>query len=159
VQGLVAQARRTRDFWAGSFLLSYLAGVAMREVIEQAGDQAIVFPIPDDNYLRWIDGGIKHGAAPKHGGIPNRFMAKVTAEFQPSKVEKAVKTAWRQLAERVWERDFGPAFEDSVTRKIWRNKSTASGIWPGYGRAGRRHQRPRPPQELAQPLTCRHRTA
>ncbi len=29
VQGFVAQARRTRDFWAGSFLLSYLTGKAM----------------------------------------------------------------------------------------------------------------------------------
>jgi CRISPR-associated protein Cmr2 len=29
VQGFVAQARRTRDFWAGSFILSYLAGQAM----------------------------------------------------------------------------------------------------------------------------------
>jgi CRISPR-associated protein Cmr2 len=122
VQGFVAQARRTRDFWAGSFLLSYLAGVAMREVIEQAGEKAIVFPKPDESYLRWIDGGIKQGAAPKHGGIPNRFMAEVSVEFQPSKVEKAVKTAWRQLAEKVWEKDFGQAFEDTETRRIWRQQ-------------------------------------
>ena len=127
VQGFVAQARRTRDFWAGSFLLSYLAGVAMREVIEQAGKDAIVFPQPDENYLQWIDGKLKQGVPPKHGGIPNRFMAKVSDEFQPSKVEKAVKTAWRELAERVWEKDFGEAFENTGTRKIWRRQ--IDGFW------------------------------
>ncbi|MCB1813240.1 MAG: hypothetical protein KDK04_16180, partial [Candidatus Competibacteraceae bacterium] len=35
VQGFVAQARRTRDFWAGSFILSWLSGVAMRAVQAQ----------------------------------------------------------------------------------------------------------------------------
>ena len=37
VQGFVAQARRTRDFWAGSFLLSWLSGVAMAAVRRQQG--------------------------------------------------------------------------------------------------------------------------
>jgi CRISPR-associated protein Cmr2 len=127
VQGFVAQARRTRDFWAGSFLLSYLAGVAMREVIEQAGNDAIVFPKPDENYLRWIDGSLKQGIPPKHGGIPNRFLAKVPDNFSPKDVKKAVKTAWRQLAERVWEKDFGTAFEETETRKIWRQQ--IDGFW------------------------------
>lgn len=118
VQGFVAQARRTRDFWAGSFLLSYLAGVAMREVIAQGGENAIIFPKPDESYLRWIDGQINQGAPPKHGGIPNRFMAKVSDEFQPSKVAKAVKTAWRLLAERVFENDL-QGFASSEARVVW----------------------------------------
>lgn len=120
VQGFVAQARRTRDFWAGSFLLSYLAGVAMLETQKQQGK--ILFPEPDPDYLDWIENGKGNKEKPKHGGIPNRFMAKVPDAFKPSKVEKAVKTAWRQLAERVWEKDFGEAFEDSETRKIWRQQ-------------------------------------
>ena len=54
VQGFVAQARRTRDFWAGSFILSWLSGVAMRAV--QAQDGTIIFPVPGQDYLSWIDG-------------------------------------------------------------------------------------------------------
>ncbi|MGX2040916.1 type III-B CRISPR-associated protein Cas10/Cmr2 [Methylocaldum sp. MU1018] len=127
VQGFVAQARRTRDFWAGSFLLSYLAGVAMREVQAQAGDDAIVFPKPDESYLRWIDGALRQGDAPRHGGIPNRFLAKVSDDFKPSRVEKAVKTAWRQLAEQVWLADFGKDFDDTETRKIWNRQIV--GFW------------------------------
>lgn len=42
VQGFVAQARRTRDLWAGSFLLSWLAGQAMAAVFNQGG--TITFP-------------------------------------------------------------------------------------------------------------------
>lgn len=37
VQGFVAHARRTRDLWGGSSLLSYLAGHAMVTVAENDG--------------------------------------------------------------------------------------------------------------------------
>jgi len=37
VQGFIARARKTRDFWTGSFLLSYLAGQAMAVVLENDG--------------------------------------------------------------------------------------------------------------------------
>ncbi|CAI8970223.1 type III-B CRISPR-associated protein Cas10/Cmr2 [Methylocaldum szegediense] len=127
VQSFVAQARRTRDFWAGSFLLSYLAGVAMREVRAQAGNDAIVFPKPETSYLHWINGSLRQGKAPRHGGIPNRFLAKVPDNFKPSLVEKAVKTAWRQLAELVWKEDFGERFGDTETRKIWNRQ--IDGFW------------------------------
>ena len=44
VQGFVAQARRTRDLWAGSFLLSWLAGRAMESVLRQNDLNVIAFP-------------------------------------------------------------------------------------------------------------------
>ena len=37
VQGFISSGRRTRDFWAGSFLLSWLSGVAMKTVIDAGG--------------------------------------------------------------------------------------------------------------------------
>lgn len=52
VQGFAAQARRTRDFWAGSFLLSWLAGAAMQTVIAQQGK--IESPTADEGYLAWL---------------------------------------------------------------------------------------------------------
>ncbi|WP_083234961.1 type III-B CRISPR-associated protein Cas10/Cmr2 [Candidatus Marithrix sp. Canyon 246] len=73
VQGFVAQARRTRDFWAGSFLLPWLAGIAMNSVKNQNGE--IIFPLPDEDYLKWIKG--KGEKSPPHqGNIPNRFKGK-----------------------------------------------------------------------------------
>jgi len=52
VQGFVAQARRSRDFWAGSFILSWLSGVAMSAVRTQGGE--IIFPKADENFLAWL---------------------------------------------------------------------------------------------------------
>lgn len=122
VQGFVAQARRTRDFWAGSFLLSYLAGVAMLETQKQDGK--IIFPEPDPNYLSWIENGHGPGQKPKHGGIPNRFMAQIPDGFGPAKVGKAVKSAWHELAEQVWLEDLQPflkqkGFDEKPIRDLW----------------------------------------
>jgi len=53
VQRFVAQARRTRDLWSGSFLLSYLAGCAM--VAVEKNDGAITVPdVSCDPLFSWI---------------------------------------------------------------------------------------------------------
>ncbi|MEZ5592419.1 MAG: type III-B CRISPR-associated protein Cas10/Cmr2 [Gammaproteobacteria bacterium] len=103
VQGFVAQARRTRDFWAGSFILSWLSGVAMRAV--QAQDGTIIFPVPGQDYLSWIDGSQKKNSGPQQGGVPNRFLAKVPDDFRPQEIVNSVNTAWRALADAVWQAD------------------------------------------------------
>lgn len=120
VQGFVAQARRTRDFWAGSFLLSWLSGVAMNEVKRQGGE--IAFPIPADDYLAWIDGSKKSGEAPRQGGIPNRFKAfsaKVPKEFDGAEVAATIRAAWLALAEHVWNEDKLGEVATADTRAIW----------------------------------------
>lgn len=115
VQGFVAQARRTRDFWAGSFVLSWLAAVAMREVKQQKG--TVVFPLPDDAFLTAISGQPgKH--PPAQGNIPNRFFAEVPDDFAPEAVTSAVQTAWQALAETVWRNDLA-SHASTATRAIW----------------------------------------
>ncbi len=121
VQGFVSQARRTRDFWAGSFLLSWLSGVAMAAT-EQMGGK-ITFPIPADGYLDWIRGNGK-GEAPRQGSIPNRFKAAVPADFDGKLVEQAVREAWMQLAEHVWQQDL-KAFASPATGEVWKRQNDA----------------------------------
>lgn len=119
VQGFVAQARRTRDFWAGSFLLSYLSAVAMIAVEKQHGE--IIFPSADKNYLGWLENphfGSSKG--PQQGCIPNRFkggLAKVPDSFQPELISESVQQAWQAIAELVWQQDLTHCGSD--TRKIW----------------------------------------
>jgi len=117
VQSFVAQARRTRDFWAGSFILSWLAAVAMRSVQKQGG--TIIFPKPDDNYLNWLEGKGKN-QPPTQGRVPNRFKAEVNRNFKPEAIVESVQMAWRELAEVVWNADL-QAFcqSDSIHRQIW----------------------------------------
>lgn len=106
VQGFVAQARRTRDFWAGSFLLSWLSAVAMVSIRQQGGE--IVFPQVDEDFLKWLQGSpVK--TAPQQGCIPNRFKgswAAVPNDFKPERVVESVNQAWQAVADAVWENDF-----------------------------------------------------
>lgn len=123
VQGFVAQARRTRDFWAGSFLLSWLSAVAMLAVEKQGGE--IIFPTVDKDYLRWLEHkGEK--PAPKQGCVPNRFkggLAKVPADFNPEQVVSSIQQAWQGLADLVWQQDLSACPDTS--RHIWQRQVSA----------------------------------
>jgi CRISPR-associated protein Cmr2 len=118
VQGFVSQARRTRDFWAGSFLLSWLSAIAMQAVIKQKGE--IVFPKVSEDYLNWLEGRGKIGSEPQQGCVPNRFkggIAKVPADFDAKLVTASIQAAWRGLAEQVWKQDLTHCHAD--TREVW----------------------------------------
>jgi CRISPR-associated protein Cmr2 len=122
VQSFVAQARRTRDFWAGSFLLSWLSAVAMKAVIEQQGE--IIFPKVSVNYLDWLENK-GHHPAPQQGCVPNRFKggwAKVPEDFNPELVVASIQQAWKALAEKVWQQDLMHCSD--ITRDIWDRQVT-----------------------------------
>ena len=126
VQGFVVQARRTRDFWAGSFLLSWLAGVAMVAVKKQQGE--INFPLPEQNFLNWLEGKGQPGTEPTQGSIPNRFKAisaTVPRDFQPEQVIATIHQAWLALGERVWREDFARLadHQQAITRTIWERQT------------------------------------
>lgn len=124
VQSFVEQARRTRDLWAGSFLLSYLAGHAMKAVIEGGG--RISFPTVQDGsgdstdeLLKAITYGITHDG-PKIGSLPNRFKAETPEGFDPKACEEAVYEAWRKVADAAWEKYVSPMESlGKDTRSIW----------------------------------------
>ena len=118
VQGFVAQARRTRDYWAGSFLLSWLSAVAMQAVIKQQGE--IIFPKVSDDYLAWLENPGQQGTEPQQGCIPNRFkgsLAKVPPDFKPDLVTASIQHAWQALAEKIWQQDLSHCNQN--TRDIW----------------------------------------
>lgn len=122
VQSFVSQARRTRDFWAGSFLLSWLAAVAMREV--QAQDGEIKFPRPDTDFMAALEG--KADKPPMQGGVPNRFKAAVPDGFDPEQISTAVQTAWRALAAAVWNVDLA-GLANAESAAIWQRQ--IDGFW------------------------------
>jgi len=123
VQGFVAQARRTRDFWAGSFLLSWVSSVAMQAVIKQGGK--IIFPKVSDDYLNWLEAKGTKGTEPQQGGVPNRFkggLAKVPQDFNPDLVIQSIQLAWTELAEQIWQQDLSHC--PQTTRDIWDRQIT-----------------------------------
>src|SRR5690554_4523440 len=75
VQEFVAQARRTRDLWAGSWLLSYLAENAI-VAAERAGAR-IILPAREEGEREVVTMARGDGAE-RFGGVPNRFTAEAS---------------------------------------------------------------------------------
>jgi CRISPR-associated protein Cmr2 len=113
VQSFVAQARRTRDLYAGSFLLSYLALKAM-----EAAEANVI--LPDYASLKKLADakGLKHAVA------PNRFIAEfadeATAVEAGHRACNSLKEEWKHIAEEVWSHILrSVADRDQDTRGIW----------------------------------------
>ncbi|MBP2310732.1 type III-B CRISPR-associated protein Cas10/Cmr2 [Azospirillum soli] len=127
VQDFIRQARRTRDLWAGSFLLSWLSGVAMRAVTNRRG--SIVFPLVDQdplyNALRKQDVA-GQGVWPVVGSLPNRFKATLPESASAREAMEDVRGAWGKLAGAVWDvflRDIAAP----GTAEIWQRQ--INGFW------------------------------
>ncbi len=103
VQGFVAEARRARDLWAGSFLLSWLA---LRAAIAlEDADGTILRPLglkEDEGYKALRAGG---GEAPCRATVPNRLTAAFATDDAARQAAGAARAAvlkrWQGLAEKV----------------------------------------------------------
>lgn len=133
VQVFVAQARRTRDLWAGSFLLSWLVGHAMAEVLEGGG--RIVFPWVGEEAGNELLQAIMARRAkrpppvePWLGTLPHRFQAVVPEAFDPARCVRAAQEAWAQCCEAVWDRYVAPVAPlGRGTPAIWDRQ--VAGMW------------------------------
>ncbi len=130
VQGFVAQARRTRDLWAGSFLLSYLSGWAIKEVVRLTGQPpsgCLEKPDLEGDKL-WEALNASGREAVSVGSIPNQFVAKVPEGFDATGVVQAVQSRWKHIADKVWERFVaGVAGKGRNTQDIW--ESQVNNFW------------------------------
>lgn len=146
VQGFVVQARKTRDLWAGSFLLSYLAGQAMVKIIKSGG--RIIFPtvhepLPEgrlelprdldkisDHLLRSlleVDAGLPVTKPTSIGSLPNRFLAEIPESMNPNEIADHVRQSWFRLADAVWDRFLAKSYQygkngGDVTKAIWQRQ-------------------------------------
>lgn len=135
VQGFIGQARRIRDYWAGSFLLSYLTGRAMH-ALEEGGHGKVEFPeLTADPLYAAIEGsrnGVESCACTEMiGTLPNRFKATVSdrSVFGPNGEDpcsRAVQAAWGEIAGAVW-KEFVEPVAEAETRKIWDRQ--VKGFW------------------------------
>lgn len=135
VQSFVTRSRRTRDLWAGSFLLSWLTGQAISNVMDAGG--RIAFPVvhndatppaATDPFLKAIRSRvytrITHDS-PFVGSIPNRFKAIVPAGFDANTCKVAIKREWNNLADAVYAmfvRSYVDAGNGNHTEAIWKNQ-------------------------------------
>ena len=128
VQAFIGQARRTRDLWAGSFLLSCLTGMAMRAVAEGAEENQILYPQTSGNplfdALVWdprAQRPVEKDSGPVVGSLPNHFKAEVDDWFDPDSAAQQVHCYWRHIADVVRERVL-PGNWSAVQCEIWRRQ-------------------------------------
>ncbi|WP_342497748.1 type III-B CRISPR-associated protein Cas10/Cmr2 [Bacillus sp. FSL R7-0672] len=91
VQEFIAQARRTRDLWFGSFLLSELSKAGAKKFQELGG--TLIFPVFNES-------------SAKTNNAPNKILGGISHE-QPSSIARQVKKAiydkWKEYADFVRE--------------------------------------------------------
>jgi CRISPR-associated protein Cmr2 len=114
VQSFVAQARRTRDLYAGSLMLSYLAMEAMRA----AHGGRIILP--------HFDTLTEVAQSSDHATAPNRFIAEFDSDSEATAADAghaatlALRDAWRHIADGVWNRYLEKAVAHGrQTAEIW----------------------------------------
>jgi len=107
VQSFISQARKTQDFYMGSFMLSYFTFIAMKEVIEKYGPTSIIYP---DLYKQpLMDWYIKNKGLelknfnPDHitlPTIPNRFVA-IIGTTDKNKIEELAKNMVGKIEDEI----------------------------------------------------------
>ncbi|MCX7778604.1 MAG: type III-B CRISPR-associated protein Cas10/Cmr2, partial [Armatimonadetes bacterium] len=87
VQGFIATARKTRDLWMGSYLLSYLIWHAIKVIAEKLGPDNLIYPSLLEQPLVdfWLSQKFALGERPEESRLrlatfPNKFNAIVPAE-------------------------------------------------------------------------------
>ncbi len=110
VQGFIESSRRTRDFFTGSYILSWLTFRVMWRLNKEKGIDMgdFVYPIPDDQPLWKLfdDEEIKDIDLLAVANFPNRFVLRV--EYKTGKqliqdIKKIFYEEWKKLYDHVYE--------------------------------------------------------
>ena len=119
VQDFIAQARRTRDLWYGSHLLSELSRAAAKAVADRCGE--LIFPPLDKGHreLAECDGPIRPTSGTPPAAVANRILAVVPSQQAAESLAKIA----RQAVEERWKK-----FAKGVKRRMEREKVLAPKI-------------------------------
>ncbi|HOK34155.1 MAG TPA: type III-B CRISPR-associated protein Cas10/Cmr2 [Fervidobacterium sp.] len=111
VQSFISQARKTQDFFMGSFVLSYLTFRAIEKIVKEYGPTNIIYPDMHgqplmDHYLKSLGIEVMNSSEGlvQQPTIPNRFVAilpftdRVKIEQLAKSLEEAVRNEWHNMA-------------------------------------------------------------
>jgi CRISPR-associated protein Cmr2 len=130
VQSFISCARKTRDLWAGSFILSYLAWQGMKAAAQQYGPDSILFP--DLRHQPLVDHWLRNDESVPDVGpparraiqvpsLPNRWVIVLPGddlEEAADKCRAAMRDGWTLLADTV----LGSLSELAIDGELWRRQ-------------------------------------
>lgn len=118
VQDFIAKARKLKDFWSGSVILSWLAFEGIRWVMENLGPDHVLYPSLIDQplistYLATDEWKIEGEHAPDFwqaqskdiASFPNKFLCVIPvhkAREIGDKIKEHINNAWRELKEQIY---------------------------------------------------------
>lgn len=123
VQPFIAKARKLRDYWSGSVMLSYLSFTGITSVMENLGPDHIVYPSLQNQTLvdSWLEKKFHLGKFLKESGnieklisategiaaFPNKFIFLCPHDKvrdMAAEIEKSVQDKWIEIASAVKEK-------------------------------------------------------
>lgn len=111
VQDFIAAARRTRDLWFGSYLLSEISKAAAKAVGDCVGIDKLIFPAPDSDADLKPDSPLN---------VANVILAEL-GDADPAAVARAAKEAtrrrWREFSDHVFDR-----YTSVIQKDIWNDQ-------------------------------------
>jgi CRISPR-associated protein Cmr2 len=119
VQDFISAARRTRDLWFGSRLLSDISKVAARAIQNAGGN--LIFPSPE-------------ALDDSHSGVANVILAKLPERLAPPEARRLAHDAaagcWNEYADRA-----RTIAADIINKQIWDAQSKADDVIEFYAAA------------------------
>lgn len=112
VQDFIAAARRTRDLWFGSYLLSEISKAVAKAIQKENG--CLIFPAPEN------DKDLEPASALN---VANVIVTEIESEApeQVAKIadiaEQAAQKRWREFADSVFEK-----YQDCINQNIWNDQ-------------------------------------
>jgi CRISPR-associated protein Cmr2 len=115
VQSFIERARKLRDFWTGSLILSWLAFEGMRWIIYNYGTTNVVYPslvgqplvdqmLCDKLKLSFSAKLASTAMAEGVASLPNKFVCLVPTGLEKEAaagIEESIQKAWQELGQRV----------------------------------------------------------
>ncbi len=108
VQGFIATARRTRDLFTGSFILSYLTRELINFLHQGGKAERIIYPVCKDNSESKGD----------LANCPNRLVAVVKDAEVCKDLEEKFRKVWKNLCNRTWEGLKNSSKDRSILEKV-----------------------------------------
>lgn len=118
VQDFIAAARRTRDLWFGSYLLSMISKAAAREIANSRG--ILIFPALDK-------GDSRLESSNNEFNVANIVLARLPEGIEDpatinEKAKSAAKREWNALAEVARTEGLRAVRQDEIGKRIWRDQ-------------------------------------
>ncbi|HEV2661214.1 MAG TPA: type III-B CRISPR-associated protein Cas10/Cmr2, partial [Ktedonobacteraceae bacterium] len=115
VQSFIAQARKTRDLWLGSYLLSLLMEASMQNI----APSALIFPATPS-----VQGS--------SADLPNKYIAlfpdSASAQAAAELSERQIKQRWMHICQDVWNKVLAQ-HSTAATRTIWERQTNPEHIF------------------------------